>query len=144
MATFIKKGKAFHLGPNFPTYFCYNSTSSPDIAIANNKTIHNITINPGPLTTSDHIPMIITLTTETVTIPMLSTYNMWKANWSTIKEEVHHKMNDIQLEQNMNKNQIEQKINQWYNIMEESMNKNIPLKTKHLIQKPITSPQLRF
>lgn len=59
------------------------------------------------------------------------------------KEKVNQDMDNITLEQYMDKVQIETKLNQWYSIIEENMKTNIPLKTKHTINKPITSPQLK-
>lgn len=53
-------------------------------------------------------------------------------------------MVNIKLEQNMDKIQIESKLNQWYTIIEENMKTNIPLKTKHTTHKQITSPQLKY
>lgn len=106
IATFMKNGKAIHLGPNFPTYFSHNNASSPDIAIANNKITHNITINPGPITTSYHIPVIITLTATAITIPTNPTPNKWKADREKLKDDINQKMDNIIIEQNMNKEQI--------------------------------------
>lgn len=39
----------------------------------------------------------------------------------------------------MNENQIENKINQWYDIVEQSITNNIPIKTTQITHKPITA-----
>lgn len=57
----IDNNKLHFLGPNFPIYFSYNSATTHGIVLAKNKTYHNITIKPGPLTSSDHLPMIINI-----------------------------------------------------------------------------------
>lgn len=141
LATFINRGKAIHLGPNFPTFFT-NNMSTPDIVISNNKAIHNILINPGPITSSDHLPVIVKLTSTAITTPIPSSYNMWKADWSNVKKEIQGKMNEVQLDSHVDKSLIEKKLNQWYNIIEGIIN-NVPKKTKLTTHKPITSPTLR-
>lgn len=143
LATFINKGKAIHLGPNFTTFFNNVNMSTPDIVIFNNKAIHNTTINPGTITTSDHIPIIVTLSSTAINTPTTPSYNMNKADWHNLKNEIHEKMDNIQLDTHMNKDQIEEKNNQWYKIVEGKDN-YIPLKTKHTIEKPITSATLRY
>lgn len=142
LATFINRGKAIHLGPNFPTYLSNTSTSTPDIILSNNKAVHNVIINPGPITTSDHIP-VINLTTSAITTPTTPSYNMWKADCDNFRNEVQGKMEGIQLEQHMEKSQLEENLNQWYTTIEEGLKNNVPKKTVHTINKPITSPTLR-
>lgn len=51
LATYINRVKPIHLGPNFPTFFSNTNISTPDIIPSNNKAIHNVVINPGPITT---------------------------------------------------------------------------------------------
>lgn len=65
-ATFIQEGKGMHLGPNVPTFFTQITSTTPDIILSNNKAAYNIITKPGPLTTADHVPILITLTTEAV------------------------------------------------------------------------------
>ena len=51
--------KLKHSGPDFPTFFSHNPSSTPDIILANNKTYHNKQITPGSITPSHHIPILI-------------------------------------------------------------------------------------
>lgn len=48
-----------HLGPHFPTYYSPLSASSPNIVLTNNDSYLNYAIQPGSLTSSDHIPIIL-------------------------------------------------------------------------------------
>lgn len=100
------------MGPNFPTFFNNNNMSTPDIVISNNKAVHNALINPGPINTSDHIPVIINLTTTAITTPIIPSFNMRKADWNNLKNEIQEKMNEIQLDPYMDKDQTERKLHQ--------------------------------
>lgn len=81
LARFMNQGKLLHLGPNFATYRDRNAETKPDIVLANDKTFHNAEIEQGPLTTSDHIPIIITITAKATTETIEETPNMKQANW---------------------------------------------------------------
>lgn len=52
----FNNGHLSHLGPQFATYYDRRSNTSPDMVLGN-RTVHNITIDPGPITESDHIPL---------------------------------------------------------------------------------------
>lgn len=54
---FKNNGSIIHLGPNIPTFLTRNTRTTPDLVLSNNKATYNISINPGPLTLSDHIPI---------------------------------------------------------------------------------------
>lgn len=68
---------------------------------------------------------------------------MWKPDWDNFRNEIQEKINEIKLDQYMDKNQLEGKLNQWYTITEYGLNNNIPKKSKHTTHKPTTSPTLR-
>ena len=57
------------------------TATTPDLVLSNNKTHHNIDIKPGPLTTSDHIPIIVLITANTITEPTPNSINTLKADW---------------------------------------------------------------
>ena len=143
IARFIQNNKAIHLGPNFPTFFSHNATSSPDIVLSNNKAVHNVTIDPGPITTSDHIPIIVTLTTQALIIPTTPIINLGKANWNIIREDIRHNMNLIQLDGHITTQDIDEKLEKWYNIIESSIKENTPKTTTQMLSKPISSPSLK-
>ena len=44
----IDNNKLKHIGPDFPTFYSYNTSTTPDIILTNNKTYHNLQIHPGP------------------------------------------------------------------------------------------------
>lgn len=77
----IRNGMIKHIGPHFPTYIARNVTTTPDIILTNTRTYHNIHITQGPLTTSDHIPIICTLSTHPIQIPSPRRPCFKQANW---------------------------------------------------------------
>ena len=70
-----------HLGPNFPTFFSYNSSTNPDIILSNKHTYHNTKVEAGPVTASDHIPIIFTITSKAITAPVFPRPNLKLADW---------------------------------------------------------------
>ena len=50
---------AQYIGPHFQTFLRHNSSTSPDLIITNRFQTLNTYAQPGPLTHSDHIPIIL-------------------------------------------------------------------------------------
>lgn len=89
---FMRHGKFIHVGPDFPTFHNRNSYSSPDVVLTNNKATLNMLIKPGPITTSDYIPIHMTITSEAITIPISPRLNLNKASWLSFKSLVEEEM----------------------------------------------------
>lgn len=138
----LNNGLLHHLGPDFPTFYTRNSHTTPDIVLCNNKVSHNISIKPRPITLSDHIPLIISLTTKAIMKDMPTILNMKNIDWESFKEEIENKMNNIKKLNNLSKEGTEEKLNKWFDIIENTMKNKIPTITQVIDQKPITSPQL--
>lgn len=75
------------------------SATTPDLILSNNKIYHNIQIDQGPITTSDHIPIIVTISTKAITVPPVSKYNLNKANWEKFKNIIDNKMEEVTLQE---------------------------------------------
>ncbi len=86
--TLIQNRLIQHIGPEFPTYYTHRRGTTPDIILTNHRTYHNTHTISGPLTTSDHIPIIFTISTATILIPSPTRPNYSKANWETFKIHV--------------------------------------------------------
>lgn len=61
----LENGKLKHLGSDFSTYIA-STAHTTDIILSNNKIDHNHTIKGGPVTPSDHIPIIFTVTATAI------------------------------------------------------------------------------
>ena len=84
----MSQGKLRHIGPNFPTFLKHNSSTTPDIAFTNTRVFHNIRLKPGPVTSSDHIPVIATITVNPITIPIIPRLQFTRADWDSYKQEL--------------------------------------------------------
>ena len=81
MARLIRMGKMNHLGPDYPTFLSRSGGSTPDMILGNNKTYHHMGITIGTITTSDHLPMEIIISSKPIRIPCQHRYNYKKAKW---------------------------------------------------------------
>ena len=140
----IDNNKVNFLGPNFPTYLSHNAASTPDIILGNNKTYHNITILPGPTTASDHIPVIFTITSQAIKIPVKPKLNLKLADWEKYKVEIENKTKNFEIDENMQKDDLERSMKNWINIITEAIENNIPKSTNKLEQKEISNPQIKY
>ena len=77
-----------HLGPHFPTFYTNTRGTNPDIIISNHRTYHNYNISQGPLTTSDHLPIIFTLSASPILTPTPRRPQFSKADWDSLKHYV--------------------------------------------------------
>ena len=121
-----------HLEPEFNTLV--GKKGKPDIVLSNKIAHLNISIEEGSLTTSDHIPMIITLATKPIIKSIQKRRNYKKANWERYKTAVTEKMNteinsNLLNSANTDKEQIDNAILNWMNIINDSADETIP-KTK--------------
>lgn len=128
----ISSGGAIHLGPDFQTFLTPRAGGTPDTVIANNNQIHNIYISPGPITTSDHLPIIMKISASPIQIPTEPTYKLNKANWTGFKNELQQSQ-PINLD-HCHKNSITIELNNWFNKTELAMNRYIPLQSHKTIR----------
>ena len=133
----IDNNKLKHIGPDFPTFYSYNTSTTPDIILTNNKTYHNLQIHPGPLTPSDHIPLLIKITSQPIKIDTPPIYILKNTNWETFSREVQSKTRSINTDPYMNQQTLDKSLKDWINAITESMKENIPTKTYKTIQKTI-------
>ena len=84
--TLINMNKCKYIGPHFPTLIRHNSATAPDIALTNTKAFHNLHLEPGPITTSDHIPIIATISTSPIQIKIKPRKQYHKADWESYQQ----------------------------------------------------------
>ncbi len=137
-----------HLGPNFPTYIGHSALTTPDIILTNGKTYHNTSIKQGKLTTSDHIPIIFTVSTTPILIPAQKRLDIKKANWEAYANKIDTEMPEIDLE-GKNTNDIDNALDTWYRVVKKAQSTAIPLTTYKTLPYPAPGPdiveaQLRF
>lgn len=71
----INAGIAKHIPTDFNTCFSPAGHGTPDIILTNNNNFFNMETAAGPITTSDHKPKIVKLSTESIAIPSSPRYS---------------------------------------------------------------------
>ena len=84
-----------YLGPHFKTRITGQTRRSPDIVLANDRAYLNIHLKPGPLTPSDHSPIIAKLSYDPIQIPINRRFQFSKTNWTEYKDILSNFRPDI-------------------------------------------------
>ena len=134
--TLIRHDEIEHIGPTFPTFIRTNASTTPDIVITNKETFHNILLTPGPVTTSDHIPVIATITANPIQIPILPRPHFSRADWDSYKS--HLQNHPIPNLNNATTQQIDSAIKDWTDHITQASDEHIPKLTYRII--PGVSP----
>jgi hypothetical protein len=122
--TLIQTDLCRHEGPDFPTLLRHNATTSPDIVLTNHLAFHNFHLRPGPITPSDHIPIIATLTCNPIQIPIKPRKSIHRANWeqyATDLSNIH-----IPTDPHPTLEQIDDSLDQWTEAIKKASDDNLP------------------
>ena len=139
----INNNKIRHLGPDFPTFLAHNSTSTPDLILSNNKTYHNFIAQPGPTTPSDHIPILIKITSQPIRTPSPPIQVFSKTNWDDFRTEIQNKANNINTDPYMTQQTLESSLKEWITAITSTMENHIPTKSFRTLQKPIYNQRIK-
>ena len=138
----INQGVATHMGPDIRMWIGPRGIGTPDIVLGNQNMHMNSSITQGPLTSSDHIPMIIRLSTKAITISKRPTLSYQKVNWENFQRAVEPNMTRSTpqvLPEVINKDYIGQEIDQCYNEVEDALQKEIQVSNRNTIPHSRTS-----
>jgi len=131
-------GRLNHLGPDFPTLIRQNSATSPDIILSNRCGYLNTRIIPGNITTSDHLPIILELSTNPILIPTTPRFDH-KANWDRFRELLQAKPgNDLNGKPILD---IDLETERWYDDLIEAKEACIPKTAYRTARHPASSPE---
>ena len=129
-----------HLGPDFDTLIHSRNKGRPDIILGNNKANMYNAIYQGGLTTSDHIPVIVELSTQPIMIKIKPRWNLKRTNLTTFKENIATKMSN-------NENEIRNKTNitkKWLEDIKDEIERNTPKVEYKLIPEIKESDRLKL
>lgn len=139
--TLINLGKILHLGPNFKTFIGHQSMSTPDRIFSNNLASLNYYLQQGPITPSDHIPIIMTISTSPIQIPIKERYQMSKANWEGFKKDMEQynvpNLNNKDIEE------IDTELEEFHKRIVKAMENNIPRTEFKTLPYTTTSQHIR-
>ena len=134
------------LGPEFPTRFSVNSTGKPDILLANRHHHWNYSLHRGDLTSSDHWPVILTLSSKPIVIPTPQYIKYQAADWDSFRTRLISKMD--QLEESTqalpaNKTKVDTKIERWAEAIQ-AETAHFPKKSSKTLPHPRDSEELKM
>ena len=132
----IQTGIIQHIGPNFPTYFSARAKTTPDIILTNYRTHHNTLIEQGPLTTSDHLPIIVTISSTPIYTPAPPRPNYRQANWADYQTHINTHLDNNNLN-DATPEDIDTAIENWTTSIHNATKHHIPV--THL--RPLPAPQ---
>ena len=125
IATLINHNRIKHLGPHFPTRLAHSTARSPDIALTNNEVFANSHLRQGPLTPSDHHPIIAIITTDPIQIPIKPRFQFSKTDWTAYKSLLSEK--SIQTQENETLEAIDDHISTFDIIVKEATIQTTPI-----------------
>lgn len=136
--------KLLHLGPTFPTFISQNSATTPDIILSNNRTYHNTRVDIGPLTTSDHIPIILTITARAITEPRTERLMLHRANWDKFRDIVNNKIQEVEeIDMEESIESVDRMLNKWLSAVKQGMEQTIPKERSRTIVRAITNNKIK-
>ena len=89
-----------HLSPEFPTLVA--SKTKPYVVLGNRLAFYNIIITEGEITTSDHLPIIVKLSTRAIVKDFAEKNKFKNADWDKFKSII-----DRQIESEINNEPLE-------------------------------------
>jgi len=127
LASYIQQGRLTHLGPHTPTYIAHHAATTPDIVLANHIAHLHYHITTDDVTSSDHLPVIITLSTNPIMTPTQPRESFKHANWEGFKQALENTQ-VIDLE-GQPTHMINNHLEQWYTDIQTAREANIPKTT---------------
>ena len=143
----ISNGNFQHLGPDFNTLI--NRRGKPDTILANRHALLHHHISEGNQTTSDHIPIIMKISTSPIVIPIPTTYDLNKANWDLYKQKINESIQSnpnpkLWDTNNLTANEIDEKLSFWINSINNATTVTVPEKRHKILPHPKRSDLLNL
>ena len=114
------------LGPNFKTFISTNGSGRPDLVLANRNHIFNTQIEPGFISSSDHLPVFFTVSVHPLQTPAKENYEYNKANWDLYKDHIERNMKEVTNLQGKMLKDIDNELKQWHKEIENAINQSVP------------------
>ena len=153
LVTAIQRGEWHHLGPWYKTWLGNHGASTPDIVLANRAATWNQHVAPGPpaavdLTPgksngSDHVPTILTISTDPIVLPSPPRFCYKEADWAGFKTHLETHLVVPNLDRRPTAS-IDDAVEHFYTTIDEAKNLYIPKKTFRIKPHPKRSNVLTF
>ena len=116
------------LGPDFPTTFTYAGTGRPDLIFSNRQSLlfhHHV--SHGPPCGSDHIPLILKISSNPITIPSPPRFDFNSADWDNFQTTLTETHQPTQLD-GQSYTKIDDAVERLHTNIISSANRHIPKK----------------
>ena len=133
IANLISRNLCTHMGPDFNTLTWVSGVGRPDILLGNQRAplLHHA-LREGDLTSSDHLPVVVTLSTKPIIVLTKNNLNLKKTNWDTFQTSIAERM--LQQQQsltrtqttNIDKTKIDEELSTWMVNIQEELEKSTP------------------
>ena len=136
----IDRGVTQRIGPSFPTFYSPTTSTKPDIVLINRVVTYNYFITEGPVTTSDHIPILMRISTAPIQVEIPKRKSLRKADWEKYREILmtHHQ----DLKDGDTLEDIDQAVERMQNVIIRADEEVVP-KIKHkIIPYPANTPEV--
>lgn len=145
LQNFMNRGIITFLGPDFPTYLSNRHTGKPDILLTNRHHNLNYALRQGTLTTSDHWPILFTLSTKPIILATPERFQYKDVNWDQFKNNIDTQL-EVPYENPVEKDKqyIDNKINKWFQIINIAKEAVIPKVSFTTLPHPIDSQELKL
>lgn len=138
---FINNGVIIRPDPEFQTFITPRASSTPDIILTNHNCFHHTNCHPGPLTTSDHIPIIFEFSSSPKMITSTPKFKYNKANWDLFKGILNqHPLINLN---DRPSNNINTATEAWFNQVNTAMNEAIPKSSCTITPHPQVTPEIQ-
>ena len=146
LSALTARGLLKFMGPDFPTYFSGNATGKPDLLFGNSYAHLNYALERGDLTSSDHWPVRLTLSTLPIIINCPPRDDIKNANWGSFKVSLEREVEGVRGgdEERKDKAYVDRKINRWFEAIAQAKRESIPLTSRRTLPHPIESDELKL
>ena len=129
----MNRGTVQHHGPSFKTWFGHAS-STPDKVLSNNKVVHNMIIQRGDPTSNDHIPILITISSNPIAIETPPCYDIANTNWDKYYDKLRtYKVKNLEYAK---VEQIEEELTHVTELIQCAIKESTPLKKYRILPAP--------
>ena len=153
LSNLINRGIIRHIGPDFNTFVHRREgISRPDIILINQNFHLNYDIKQGKLTTSDHFPIVMRISTLPIVKEAKKVLVLRRADWDKFKNVVIDELtkleNNVETtfneENNIDKHKIDNIMNGWMDAVKTGMEMSIPSRQLQFVNHPKDSDYLRL
>ena len=142
LAGLINRGLWQRLGPDFDTFYARNGRSRPDSILANRRAHFNWLAVQGPLTSSDHCPIVMTLSSAPIEVPAPQKHRYSQADWPAYTYCVERSTAPLVLDGRPT-GDIETALDMWYANIDEAKRRHIPMTNVRNLPHPRQSHRQR-